>query len=226
MESFNGYLFVIYSCKKYLDDANRIYNYLNNKLSNTKVLIIYGENMNQEYKIQDHYLILNVPDDYYSLNLKTYKLLFILSRFFSNLKGVFKCDDDIIPNINSLEKFITDKKINKIKYCGKYVNVQHNFNYNFADNEKFNIEFPRVQYCGGPLYYLNREALDVFKNGMIRMHLAEDVMVGINLNEKNIYPINQDLYTDNENDLDKISYHNKNRNINLTKNKYSLTDHE
>ena len=28
MEKFDGYLFVIYSCKKYLDDANRIYNYL------------------------------------------------------------------------------------------------------------------------------------------------------------------------------------------------------
>jgi hypothetical protein len=40
MEKFDGYLFVIYSCKKYLDDANRIYNYLNNKLSDTKVIIM------------------------------------------------------------------------------------------------------------------------------------------------------------------------------------------
>ena len=175
-------------------------------------MIIYGENMNQEYRIQDHYLILNAPDDYYSLNLKTYKLLFILSRFFPNLKGVLKCDDDIIPNITSLEKFINGNEIKNIKYCGKHAYVHYSFNYNFADNGQYNIEFPKVHYCGGPLYYLNREALDVFKNGMTRMHLAEDVMVGLNLNEKNIYPINQDLYTDNEEDLDNISYHNKSRN--------------
>jgi hypothetical protein len=58
--------------------------------------------MDKEYKIQDHYMILNVPDDYYSLHLKTYKLLFVLSRFFPKIKGVIKCDDDIIPNITSL----------------------------------------------------------------------------------------------------------------------------
>jgi hypothetical protein len=215
MESFDGYLFVIYSCKKYLENANKIYNYLNNKLNNTKIIIIYGENMEQEYKVQDHYLILNVPDDYYSLNLKTYKLLFVLSRFFSRIKGVIKCDDDIIPNINSLQNFIFSKYIKKYNYCGKNVNVQNQFSYCFADNPQYNIEFPRVQYCGGPVYYLSRYALDMFKNGMTRMHLAEDVMVGMNLNEKNIYPINYDLYTDNENEIKNISYHNKNRNINI-----------
>jgi len=219
MESFNGYLFVIYSCKKYLEDANRIYNYLNCKLNDTKVIIIYGENMEQEYKVQDHYLILNVPDDYYSLNLKTYKLLFVLSRFFSKIKGVIKCDDDIIPNITSLEKFINDNKTKEINYCGKHSNVQNQFSYNFADNPQYNIEFPKVHYCGGPLYYLNRKALDVFKNGMTRMHLAEDIMVGMNLNEKNIYPVKYDLYTDNENEIKNISYHNRNRNIKLI-NKY------
>ena len=44
--------------------------------------------------------------------------------------------------------------------------VNNQFSYNFADNPQYNIEFPRVQYCGGPLYYLNRKALDVFKNGI------------------------------------------------------------
>lgn len=221
MEGFNGYLFVIYSCKKNLEDANRIYNYLNNKLSDTKVIIIYGENMDKEYKIQDHYLILNVPDNYYSLNLKTYKLLFILSRFFPKIKGVIKCDDDIIPNIASLEKFIKDNKTKEINYCGKYVKVDYNFNYNFADNLQYNIEFPRVQYCGGPLYYLSRKALNVFKNGMTRMHLAEDIMVGMNLNDNNIYPEKNDLYTDNENEIGTKSYHNRNKKIVLI-NKYLL----
>jgi hypothetical protein len=66
---------------------------------------------------------------------------------------------------------------------------------------------------------LSRYALDIFKNGMIRMHLAEDIMVGINVNENNIYPVNYDLYTDNEKEIKNISYHNKNRNIDFI-NKY------
>lgn len=51
------------------------------------------------------------------------------------------------------------------------------------------------------------------------MHLAEDIMVGINVNENNIYPVNYDLYTDNEKEIKNISYHNKNRNIDFI-NKY------
>lgn len=219
MENFDGYLFVIYSCKKYLENANKIYNYVNNRLNNTKVVIIYGENMDQEYKIQDHYLILNVPDDYYSLNLKTYKLLFIVSRFFNQVKGIIKCDDDIIPNIKSLQKFLSSDNINTINYCGKISKVNHNFTYNFANNPKYNIEFPVVQYCGGPMYYLGRPSLEIFKNGMIRMHLAEDIMVGLNLIEKQIYPINYDLYSDNEHDINIVSYHNSNRNQKII-NKY------
>ena len=37
------YIFIIYSCKKNLEKANKIYEKINNQIDNTKIYIIYGE---------------------------------------------------------------------------------------------------------------------------------------------------------------------------------------
>ena len=39
----DNYLFVIYSCKKNISKSNAIYNVLVDKLAQTKVYILYGE---------------------------------------------------------------------------------------------------------------------------------------------------------------------------------------
>ena len=78
-----------------------MYNLLINKI-NAKILIIYGDNTIQnDYMIIDNYLILKCNDNYEELSNKTLKLLNVISKF--KIKHLFKCDDDIIPNISKLK---------------------------------------------------------------------------------------------------------------------------
>jgi hypothetical protein len=208
--NYNDYIFIIYSCKKQLSYANNIYNKLiKDNLVKCKIFIIYGDNLDTEYKIIHNYIVLNVLDDYNSLNLKTLKLFQTINILFPNIKGIFKCDDDIISNLNHLNNFITSDVINSIDYCGYKVNIENEIIYN-------NIILPKVQYCGGPLYYLSKKSLDCFKNINIIMHISEDVMVGLNLNSNLIFPYDYKLY--DIKDINIISYHNNNRDINLFNN--------
>ena len=212
--NYNDYIFIIYSCKKQLSYANNIYNKLiKDNLVKCKIFIIYGDTLNTDYKIIHNYIILNVLDDYNSLNLKTLKLFQTINILFPNIKGIFKCDDDIIPNINHLNTFILSEIINTIDYCGYKVNIEKEIIHN-------NIILPKVQYCGGPLYYLSKKSLDIFKNmnENIIMHISEDIMVGLNLNANNIFPYDYKLYDIIFSDINKISYHNYNRDINLFNN--------
>ena len=129
-----------------------------------------------------------------------------ISNVYPNIKGLFKCDDDIIINFKSIIQFINiiNQKQHIIDYAGKVVQLPY-----IEDNsehlkqfKKINIESfstPESIYCGGPLYYLSNEALKCFKN-INETYIAniyyEDLLVGHILNTKNIYPINYALYTD------------------------------
>jgi len=209
---YNDYIFIIYSCKKQLSYANNIYNKLiKDNLVKCKIFIIYGDTLDTDYKIIHNYIVLNVLDDYDNLNYKTLKIFETINALFPNIKGIFKCDDDIIPNINHLNTFIDSDIINTIDYCGYKINIENEIKHN-------NIILPKVQYCGGPLYYLSKKSLDCFKNKNITIHISEDLMVGLNLNNNSIYPYDYKLYSDTESDLNKISYQNHPRNINIFNN--------
>ena len=216
---YDSYLFIIYSCKKNLENANKQYNYLLAKgLVGYKIFIIYGDDLgSREFRISDKYLILNVADDYYSLNKKTIALLNVVNKLFPNIKGMLKCDDDIIPNINHLNNFISSEKIKTIEYCGYYLNNKAKCTYFFYNNPTMPTTLPIVQYCGGPLYYLSKKSINIFKNtNDIIMHIAEDVMVGVTLNKFGIYPINDyPLYSDTFTDK-RMSYHNSEHKSNIT----------
>ena len=76
----DDYIFIIYSCKKNIDNANKIYDKIYGKLENCKIYIIYGdESILIRYKIlDDKYIVLNVNDDYEHLNKKTLMLLQVI----------------------------------------------------------------------------------------------------------------------------------------------------
>jgi hypothetical protein len=216
MENINytDYIFVIYSCKKNLSYSNNIYNLLKNKLEKCKIFIIYGDTtIKTNYKIIHNFIILNVKDDYDNLNYKTIELIKTINTIYPNVKGIFKCDDDIIPNINHLNTFINSDIINTIDYCGRFSCFTKTKTH-FEIKLQKEINIPIVKYCGGPLYYLNKNSLDIFKNMIenknIIMHECEDIMIGLNLNSNNVFPYDYNLYSDTENDIDKISYHNHN----------------
>lgn len=218
--SDSNYFFFIYSCQKNLAQAETVYNYLVSKnfQQYCQIYIIYGNPFREEFLditvnhiLEDHYLILNTPDDYYSLNQKTLCLLRASKNLFPTLTGLFKCDDDIIPNISHLVDLITTSKLTNIDYCGYIVNIKQERKYNFYDNPKYETIMPVVRYCGGPLYYISKLALDTFKNiQQVKIFLAEDVMVGYHLNQAGIEPSTKigSLYSNEASDMKKISFHN------------------
>ena len=173
------YIFIIYTYKKNLHVANKTYDLFvipiiklleNYKI---KVLIMYGNNnIKNSYKlIKDRCLVIKSPDDYINLHIKTIRLMNTISNVYPNIKGLFKCDDDIIINFKSIIQFINiiNQKQHIIDYAGKVVQLPYieDNSKHFKQFKKINIESfstPESIYCGGPLYYLSNAALKCFKN--------------------------------------------------------------
>ena len=231
------FLFIIYSCKKNTRVSNEIYEKINNKLTRTKAYILYGD---QEYfknklhaytlnahtlnahtlnahtlyaVIDDKYIILNTEDTYDTLNNKTLLLLQTAYKLYPSIKGLFKCDDDIIVNINHINNLINDLILNKIQendYIGKRVNVDNNNLHHMKMKGKENNVTLGIKYCGGPLYYVSNKAIKLFTTTTCDSIYYEDVMVGNHLGKSNIYPNpTMDLYSDFNVNCNTISYHNK-----------------
>jgi len=212
-------LFVIFSCKKYLRDAELLYSILNNNI-NAKILITYGENIDKNYKvIDDKYLILNVKDDYEYLNEKSIALFNSVIELYPDIKGIFKCDDDIIPNINHINNYINNLSKNNVDYGGKCLNVERRVSpekgllKEYLLKKKIDEKFfkcaykPVCKFCPGPIYYLSNRAIKMFQLKDIEKIFFEDVMVGNHLTKNKIYPDDKPLYSDNFSDFH-ISIHN------------------
>ena len=204
------YLFIIYSCQKNLLLAEQVYKRIFGKLHRCQVYIMYGDmSLEEEYKIvDDKYIVLKCLDDYDHLSDKTLLLLNTLAQHFPMIKGMFKCDDDVIVNIGHINKIITGLSA-PVDYIGKPVIRTDEDIKRFPDKHHL---LPAV-YCAGPLYFLSRKALDCFsQTETITKNYYEDVMVGFHLNQFKIYPSNNsehNLYSDFISDSHKVSYHNQ-----------------
>jgi len=205
----SDYIFILYSCKKNLDKTNKIYDKLNNNIHNTRVYIIYGDDlsMNEKYKIiDDKYIVLNVKDDYDHLNEKTLSLIQTINVLFPSIKGMFKCDDDVIVNIDHIQNMLYNIQNENIDYCGYSIN---NLKKNYISFYR-SYQTYECTYCAGPLYFLSKKAIECFnETSDIKNIYYEDIMVGYHLNKFNIFPIEiYNLYSDNIYNSSKISYHN------------------
>jgi hypothetical protein len=202
----DSYIFIIYSCKKNIDKVNKLYDKIYDQIENCKVYIIYGdERLSNKYKIiDDKYIVLNVEDGYEHLNKKTLMLLQTINKEFPNIKGLFKCDDDVIVNLNNIRSFITDNKIINVLYSGYVTQTKE---YYIINKSK---KYP-VKYCGGPLYYLSQQSIKCFTQDVSRISMLpyEDVMIGYHLSKYNIYPTIYSLYSNNIRNSPIMSYHNK-----------------
>lgn len=194
MDCFGGFVFVIYSCKNKLSFSEKIFDMLNGQLNNCKIYIIYGEpDMKEEYKIMnDKYLLLKVQDDYLNLNNKTKKLFNVLPNIFINYRGCFKCDDDIIPCISSINKNIEYLIENNINYAGNSLKLESGFTLciknEVSDYLKNNIQYffrtnnnnihyylKKTTYVPGPFYYINKNTIELF-----------DMLINMNSYDENI----------------------------------------
>ena len=202
------YIYILYSCKKNLDKTNKIYNKIYDKIINAKVYIIYGDDMamsyeNENYRIiDDKYIVLNVKDDYENLNHKTIRLIQTINIVFPTIKGMFKCDDDVIINLDHINKMIHSIGNEHIDYCG---NTNEYKEYKCPEYKEYNC-----YYCGGPLYFLSKKSIECF-NDDVTIIEYEDVMVAYHLKKFNIFPdIKHTFYFDDINCSPVLSYHNKN----------------
>ena len=195
------YIFILYSCEKNIEKTNKTYEKIYDKISNTKVYIIYGDtSIDEKYIIKDDkYIILNVKDDYDHLSNKTILLIECINRLFPSIKGMFKCDDDIIINLSSINNTIND--VENIDYAGKIIVIRE------KNKESRYPIYPCI-YCGGPLYFLSKKAIESFKFD-VKLIYYEDIMVGYHLNKNNIFPNKKyDLYSDQIVNSNIKSYHN------------------
>nr|UZT28783.1 hypothetical protein [Nucleocytoviricota sp.]UZT29059.1 hypothetical protein [Nucleocytoviricota sp.] len=207
-----NFTFVIYSCKKNLNNAEKIYNIINNKILNSKIYILYSDkHQSENYKIiDDKYIILNVDDDYDHLCDKTLQLIKLFNVLFPSSNGLFKCDDDVIVNLKQLNIFIKLLEIKNYNYCGNIAvrTKQLNYMYKLKGIDKY--ETYECTYCRGPLYYISKNAIQTFHKDVLNIYY-EDMLIGYHLNKNNIYPEqNIKLFTDIVHESSKISYHNIN----------------
>ena len=212
-------LFIIYSCKKKLDLSEQLYDMVNEKLKNCKVFLMYGdETISEEYKIiNNKYLVLKVPDYYENLREKTIQMFSAVENAFPNVKGCFKCDDDIIPCVKSLNNYIEYFLKHNIHYAGKETSIHENGQMSWEHVGKTNnseldknfIFLHGCTYVSGPLYYLNQDTIIKFNRTDKSVYMfSEDAMVGFHLNQKEIFPIYIDTYTDYFEFKKNISYQN------------------
>ena len=201
------YVFVIYSCKKYLKKANLLYSLIYNRLNNCKCYVIYGDpNLENDYKITfDKYISLKCGDYYEHLTEKTITLFKVIQQIHPDVKGVFKCDDDIIPNIHKLNDLFQYLNNNtNIDYLGHTVKYEYDessyWHYNKCSDIKFNVLYPikKCHHTSGPLYFLSMNAIRIFNNiNKNEFLFYEDTMVGYYLNQQNIFPVHYHVYNDN-----------------------------
>jgi len=221
-------LFVIYTCVKRIKQAEYLYSLLDGKID-AKLIIVCGNPKKNIHSLKENrevsinfkhnkYLEIDIYDGYEGLNKKTIQLFKGIKNFFPDYNCI-KCDDDIIPNIGHINYIINYINTNKPKYAGKswiHRSGYSTFHYekNIEDEYKIPIAIPRLcKYCPGPMYYVNTDAIDIINNS-IEENFFEDVMIGLTLNKRNIFPDENILfYTDLVEEYEKISFHNGDQKI-------------
>jgi hypothetical protein len=234
-KNYTGYIFVIYSCRKNLEQARNLYLYFNldSVFPDCKCFIMYGDpdmDDNMQYRLTDTRgvptIVLNVKDGYGNLSEKTICLFDSLYKMFPNTFGVFKCDDDVVLNIQCvLNYMITFKDISKDNkygdpsYFGRVIYITHKSMYTGDDiDSDITLEYPiNIHYCAGPIYYISGSVLVLFTPEHIYPNSVnipyEDIMVGNNLISRGILPVNNYMYGDGLESIGYTSLHNKNNSL-------------
>ena len=206
------FIFCIYSCKKNIEKAEFLYHLIKDKLPSCKFYLIYGDNtINTEFQIKDDkYLILNCGDNYEHLSIKTISLLSALEKIHPDVKGVFKCDDDILPNKRKLKELIQYIQPNNIPYLGFALHIPAD-NYTSQNYHGTNLYYINksllvrgCKFATGPIYYLSMDTIRIFNKLPVLKeilkdpidYLFEDNMIGYLLNTQNIFPTYWNIYTD------------------------------
>ena len=102
----------IYTCKARLNAALQVYDMLWNV--EEKKYIVYGDSIEEEYRLTDTCLVLNVGDYYEHLSEKTKKMFQVAEKLFPG-EFILKMDDDILPNSAMIQEHLDQLK--EIQYA-------------------------------------------------------------------------------------------------------------
>lgn len=200
------------------------------------VILIGNPNIPRKSHIYDassHILQLGCADNYDEIVHKISYGISAVVELFDPLY-IFKIDDDVIINVPLLHTFMQSNptlfddvdihhrmEFGGILYGGVVANV-HKTNmcsfgcdkYTFPKN-KTPIKIHPVVYCGGPIYYLKKPAMNILSQVMDPDSMVyEDMNVGKTLNSNGIQPANLPLYTNDFADFTQnkcIGWHDVNR---------------
>lgn len=132
-------------------------------------LILYGDQSIKDdylYKPEENELVVKCPDTYEYITLKlacAYKFI-VSAPEMNGVDGIFKVDDDIVINLDELNKYIYEPivddytghlfLINENTKCDHHKNKTSD---NALNNITFNFKLSYV--CYGPMYYLSKRSL-------------------------------------------------------------------
>lgn len=206
------FLFFICTTKERLKKAHFLYELLNHKCPSTTLYIVLpNPTLREAFQIDQHTIQLQCSDYYEDHSKLTLALFRLVLEQFPQATGVFKCCDQILPNMTVMAKFIKNimafhRKKTPIHYSGVLAKTHDNKNYRYNQhfglcydlkkNSTF-IQLPRnVVYACSPLYYLSRESVQLFTNRCTEI-MYEDVMVANHLAIYGIQPTSMQFFSRN-----------------------------
>jgi hypothetical protein len=172
--------------------ANLLYDLVSPRMQlKCKSLILYGNpELDVPYKITDdgRYLVIKCEDHYEHLCKKTITVFSVIQELFPNMNGVFKCDDDIFPNIAKIGELIDyiDMSTPRIDYLGHKCTYDEisftEWHYNKCSSDIYNVPKPcqKTSYASGPFYYVSAKSMKIMATSSINYNSVffEDNMVG------------------------------------------------
>jgi len=194
----------IYTCKARLNAALQVYDMLWNVPE--KKYIVYGDSIEEEYRLTDTCLILNVGDYYEHLSAKTKKMFQVAERIFPG-ESILKMDDDILPNSILIQNHLLQLK--GIQYAGRCCTSEEHESVHHVGKVKDTVYdipmvVPATNSTAGPMYYLGPHAIHAL-NQSPHSFFYEDVTVGYCLNHAGFGPKDTVLYHDEDTSY---TYHN------------------
>lgn len=180
------YVLLIMSCQKYKHKA------LLQKQTWLKTLpdtiqwyhVIGNPDLSESYiNEEEHILYVNTKDDYVSLPKKVITSFEYISNKFTNLKYIFKTDDDQQLLIPDFFNTICNKLNHTIYHYGGFpVNVNTHISKYYTVHKELpkHLILEKCVYCNGRFYFLSNSAIKdlVFKKPLIQHRIIEDHAIG------------------------------------------------
>ena len=157
-----------------------------------------------EFDEDTRILFIKCLDNYDSLSSKVYGAICAIKELW-NPEFIIKIDDDVCVKTEVFEQWIYEEEHfpyegNATKFIKEQETPDHYKNFS-QHTKRYPDDFPtNIRYCGGPMYYLNREAIDILVKYMKPYDiLYEDLNVGYTLQMNGINAKGVKIYSNEHN---------------------------